>query len=209
MRGDATIRNAAAGSWRVLYSSCSASCGAGAGLRAHAGASDRTRLGRPGRHHRLIGVYGAWKTRGAQDMDTYFRGDYTLRWPHRPQHHGDAGERHHLSVDARSGLRGRHALRPVLLRPAARDDRDQRRLRADLLPPQGLHRVRVPRAPLRRPRALPGRGPLPRAARPGGRHHDLRAGDHLEHDPRLAAQPDQPGDGARGHRLHRVRGTRR
>ena len=29
----------------------------------------------------FIGVYGAWKTRGAQDMDTYFRGDYTLRWP--------------------------------------------------------------------------------------------------------------------------------
>jgi Na+/proline symporter len=28
-----------------------------------------------------IGVYGAWKTRGSQDMESYFRGDYTLRWP--------------------------------------------------------------------------------------------------------------------------------
>lgn len=29
----------------------------------------------------FIVVYGAWKTRGASNMDTYFRGDYTLRWP--------------------------------------------------------------------------------------------------------------------------------
>ena len=29
----------------------------------------------------FIGVYGAWKTRGAATMDTYFRGDYSLRWP--------------------------------------------------------------------------------------------------------------------------------
>ena len=29
----------------------------------------------------FIVVYGAWKTRGASDMDEYFRGDYTLRWP--------------------------------------------------------------------------------------------------------------------------------
>jgi Na+/proline symporter len=29
----------------------------------------------------VIILYGAWKTRGAQDMESYFRGDYTLRWP--------------------------------------------------------------------------------------------------------------------------------
>jgi SSS family transporter len=29
----------------------------------------------------FIVVYGAWKTRGAKDMDAYFRGDYSLRWP--------------------------------------------------------------------------------------------------------------------------------
>ena len=29
----------------------------------------------------FIVVYGAWKTRGVRDMDTYFRGGNTLRWP--------------------------------------------------------------------------------------------------------------------------------
>jgi Na+/proline symporter len=29
----------------------------------------------------FIGVYGAWKTRGVHSMETYFRGDDTLRWP--------------------------------------------------------------------------------------------------------------------------------
>jgi Na+/proline symporter len=29
----------------------------------------------------FIVAYGAWKSRGASDMDSYFRGDYSLRWP--------------------------------------------------------------------------------------------------------------------------------
>ncbi|HET9300125.1 MAG TPA: hypothetical protein VFO11_09270, partial [Candidatus Polarisedimenticolaceae bacterium] len=29
----------------------------------------------------FIGIYGAWKTRGAATMDSYLRGDYSLRWP--------------------------------------------------------------------------------------------------------------------------------
>ena len=29
----------------------------------------------------FIVIYGAWKTRGAADMASYFRGDYSLRWP--------------------------------------------------------------------------------------------------------------------------------
>ncbi len=29
----------------------------------------------------FIVIYGAWKTRGASNMASYFRGDYTLRWP--------------------------------------------------------------------------------------------------------------------------------
>ena len=28
-----------------------------------------------------IVLYGVWKTRGAADMDAYFRGDYSLKWP--------------------------------------------------------------------------------------------------------------------------------
>ncbi len=29
----------------------------------------------------FIGVYGAWKTRDVRNMEAYFRGDSTLRWP--------------------------------------------------------------------------------------------------------------------------------
>ena len=29
----------------------------------------------------FIVIYGAWKTRGAGDMASYFRGDYSLKWP--------------------------------------------------------------------------------------------------------------------------------
>ncbi len=29
----------------------------------------------------FIVIYGAWKTRGAKDMEAYFRGDYSLTWP--------------------------------------------------------------------------------------------------------------------------------
>lgn len=29
----------------------------------------------------FIGIYGIWKTRGTADMETYFRGGNTLRWP--------------------------------------------------------------------------------------------------------------------------------
>ena len=29
----------------------------------------------------FIVIYGAWKTRGATDMASYFRGDYSLKWP--------------------------------------------------------------------------------------------------------------------------------
>ena len=36
-------------------------------------------------------------------------------------------------------------------------------------------------------RALPRRAPVPDPARARRGHHDLRAGDHPEHDPRLAA----------------------
>ncbi|MEO8602683.1 MAG: sodium:solute symporter [bacterium] len=29
----------------------------------------------------FIGIYGSWKTRGAQSVESYFRGDQSLRWP--------------------------------------------------------------------------------------------------------------------------------
>ena len=153
-----------------------------------------------------IAVYGAWKTRGVHDMETYFRGGGTLRWP-------TIG----LSIMATQasaitflstpwpGLRGRHALRAVLLRAAAGYDRHQRGLRAHLLPSRGHDRLRISRAPLRRPRPLSRRRPLPDPARARRRYHDLCAVDHPEHGTRLAAQCHQPRDGSARHRLHGVR----
>ena len=67
----------------------------------------------------------------------------------RPVGHGDAGQRDHLPVDARPGLRGRHALRAVLLRPAAGDGGAVGRVRAALLPAARPHRLRVPGEALR------------------------------------------------------------
>src|SRR3712207_8094278 len=55
-----------------------------------------------------------------------------------------------------------------------------RSVRAHLPPAQGLHGLRVPRAPVRCACALPRRVAFPHPARPGGGHHHLCAGDHPE-----------------------------
>ena len=87
---------------------------------------ERARLGRAGRlrsllHRRLRRVEGARRTATRQLPP---RGDRSMRWPTIAlHHHGHAGQRHHVPLDAGPGLRGRHALRAVLLRPAARDGR--------------------------------------------------------------------------------------
>ena len=115
----------------------------------------------------LIVAYGAWKTR---EVKTRRRLPARRRRPalvdHRPLDHGDAGERHHLSVDAGPGLPGRHGLHPVLLRPAGRDGHPVGADRADLLPAQGLYRVRISGDALRSQDAPAGGAPLPRLARP-------------------------------------------
>ena len=49
---------------------------------------------------------------------------------------------------------------------------------------------------------LLGRGPVPAAARPRGRDHDLRAGDHPLDRAGLAARRDHRADRPAGHRLH-------
>ncbi len=105
---------------------------------------------------------------------------------------GHADERHHHRRHHRTGLRHRTALRAVLFRPADRDDHPVAHRRAVLHACACLHRVRVPRTPLRRagahghqlslsrrPRVLARGG----AGRPGGGHLD---------DPEL----EHPGDGA-------------
>ena len=72
-----------------------------------------------------------------------------------PLRDGDPAQRDHARGHDRAGLRGRDAVRPVLLRPAAGHDHPVADPGALLLPRAGLHRVRVPRAPLRRRRRAP------------------------------------------------------
>ncbi len=121
---------------------------------------------------------------------------------HRPVGHGHAGERHHLPLRPRPGLRGRDALRAVLLRTAARDGDHQRHLRPHLLPAERLHRLRVPGVALRPEDAPARRVPLPHPARAGLGHHPLRARHHPLGHPRLAARADHPGHGRARHPLH-------
>ena len=123
----------------------------------------------------------------------------------RPLGDGDAGERDHLSVDARPGLHRRHALPAVLLRAAAGDGRAVDRVRAALLRPARGHRVRVSRGALRSKDA-PARGvPVSRAARALGRYHDLRAGDRALDGARLVAGPDLRLDRRARDPVHRQR----
>ena len=75
-------------------------------------------------------IYGAWKTRGVKTSTATSAAAARCAGRRSGSDHGDAGERDHVPLDAGPGLRRRHALRAVLLRPAARDDRDQRRVRA-------------------------------------------------------------------------------
>ena len=53
----------------------------------------------------IIVVYGAWRTRGVRDVDSYFRGESAALADDRPQHHGHPGQRDHVPVDAGPGLR--------------------------------------------------------------------------------------------------------
>ena len=110
----------------------------------------------------------------------------------RPLGDGDAVERDHAGRGDRPGLRRRHALRAVLLRAADRDDHPQRDARAVLLPRPRLHRLRVPRAPLRSEDADAGERAVPLLARAVVRRDHRRArGDSLDR-PRLEPDADHP-----------------
>ena len=83
----------------------------------------------------------------------------------RPVGDGDADERHHARRHDRPGVRRRPALRAVLLRAADRDGHPVGDRRAVLLPRARLHRVRVPRAALRREDADADEPAVPAVAR--------------------------------------------
>ena len=118
---------------------------------------------------------------------------------------GDPGERHHVPLNPRPGLCRRPALRAVLLRPAARHDRDLRDRDPHLPAAARVHRLRVPGAALRRQDAHARSGPLPGAARPRGRAHPLRAGARALCDPRLGRALDLRAARRARRGLHRQR----
>ena len=125
-----------------------------------------------------IVAYGLYRSRGSNTVDRYLLAGKThavVR--HGALHHGHAGQRHHLHLHHRPILRGRHALRAVLFRPAHRHGDHLRHRGADLPSRQSLHRVRIPGEALRRQDARAGQHHFPLPARPLRRAHDLRAGD--------------------------------
>ena len=64
-----------------------------------------------------IAAYGAWRTRGRRSLELLPEGRPGHRLgDDRPLGDGHAGQRHHLPLHARPGLRGRPRLRPELLR---------------------------------------------------------------------------------------------
>ena len=104
-------------------------------------------------------------------------------------------QRHHLPVDAGPGLRGRHALRAVLLRAAARDGGAVGRVRPALLPAaRSTPRTSTSRrASICKTRQLAAFLFLLQRGLSAG-HHDLRAGDHPVDGARLVAEPDHRRD---------------
>ena len=113
--------------------------------------------------------------------------------------HGYPGQRHHLYLHYRAGLRRRNALCAVLLRSAHRDGDSLGDGRPDLPPRQRLHRLRIPGTALRFPHAIAGQRHFPSRARARGGSSAGGAGHRSFADPRLAGPPDhgrhgQPGD---------------
>ena len=128
---------------------------------------------------------------------------------HGALHHGHAGQRHHLHLHHRPGLRGWHALRAVLFRAAARDGDPL----ATAVPI--FHRAKVYTAYEyleqrfdAKTRALVSVD-LPDPARACARAGALRAGDRAVGDPRLAGPRHHPADGRTGGHLHGHRAASR
>ena len=99
----------------------------------------------------------------------------------------DAGQCHHLPVDAGAGLRRWHGLCAVLLRRAAGHGAACRDNRAVLISSARLVGIRVSRAPLRQKDATADGLFVPFAARRWRRAFDLRAVVHLVFGAGLAA----------------------
>ncbi len=153
-----------------------------------------------------IVAYGLYRSRGSNTVDRYLlAGQIHAVVRHGALHHGHPGQRHHLHLHHRPILRGRHALRAVLFRTAARHGGDLRHRGADFPPHQGLHRVRIPGEALRRQDPRPGQHHFPLPARAFRGADDLRAGAGALGDPGMAGAHHHLADGrGRGH-LHGAR----
>ncbi len=124
----------------------------------------------------------------------------------RPVRDGDAVERDHAGRHHRPGLPRRHEVRAVLLRAADRHADPVGDGRAVFLSRWRLHRVRVPRTPLRREDPHAHERAVSPLARPAVRRHHRRARRHPLHHP--GVEPDAHRAGHRpAHRL--VHGGRR
>ena len=139
-------------------------------------------------------------------MEGYLLANRSLPWwAVGPVGDGHAVERDHARRHDRAGLRRRHALHPVLLRSAAGDGRAVGHPGAVLLSRRRLHRLRIPRAPLRREDAHAGQPALPLRTEHVDRRHHLGARRHpVDHLP-LEPDVDDPGDRRSDDHLHDAR----
>ena len=124
----------------------------------------------------LLGIvaYGVWKTRNIASVQSYLLGDRDLPW----WTIGTVGHNAQSSaitfVDARVGLRRRHALRPVLFQYAGGDGHSLHFCIALYYRLQSIHRLRVPGGAVRPENPDADRPVLPHPAGAGGGADHLR-----------------------------------
>ena len=126
-----------------------------------------------------IAAYGIWRTRGRPGLSHYLKGDRpragspsaSRSWPPRPAPSPSSPRPGQGYQDGLGFVQNYFGAPLALIVIAAVFLPMYRRL-------ERLHGLRVPRPAVRRQDAPAGRGPVPPAARPRGRDHHLRAGDH-------------------------------
>ena len=156
-----------------------------------------------------IAAYGVWRTRGRRVLSHYLKGNQTTGWLviGISVMATQASAITFISTPGQGYQDGLGFVQNYFGAPL-RADRHRRGLPADVPAAERLHGLRVPGPAVRRQDAAPGRGPVPGAARPRGRDHHLRAGDHPLHRAALAARRDHRAGRPGGHRLHGGRGQR-
>ena len=117
---------------------------------------------------------------------------------------GDAAVGHHHDRHHRTGLRERHALPAVLLRPADRDDHPFAHAGAVLSQGEHLHRLPVPREAIRSEDAHVHVASLPVLSKPVVQRRHLGSGRGHVGDPRAQPHADMPAHRRADDDLHDV-----